>query len=228
MTAGPVDTVTDTLARSLRGPHRARREMVREVRDGLGDATEAYQATGLSPAEAERRAVADFGDPQQVAGELQAELTARYGRRTAALMAVAFPGLVLLWDLLWALDPTPDGRALEPHAALLARAVDLLSLAAAGGSLVVAATLWLGARRGSRPELVTRGAGLLAFGTLAAVGGTSVLLNVLSGADRADATYDSPLAVVVAATTGCVACWLAVSGHRCLRLGRPRDRQRTS
>lgn len=218
MTFDPVAATVATLQRSLRGPRRARQEMVCEVRDGLADAVESYRDAGLSHDRARHRAVADFGDPGQIAADLQSELAARYGRRAAARMALAFPGLMLLWDSVWAFgDVSP--RPPSPTVTLLATVVDVLSLTAAVGCLIALAGLWLGARRGMRPNRVTRGVGFLALGTFVSVGGGSVMLQFVNGTSVSQ-VYSTPHAQVVVATTVCVAVWVVVSAHRCLRLGR--------
>ncbi|MEU6645379.1 permease prefix domain 1-containing protein [Saccharomonospora sp. NPDC046836] len=219
MTADPVTATIRTLQRSLRGPRRARAEMVREVHDGLADAVEGYRDAGLPLAEAQFRAVADFGDPRHVAAELQAELAARYGRFAAARMAIAFPMLMLLWDQIWAGDPATAHAQATTATTLLADLIDVLSLTAAAGSLLARARLSLGARRGVDPDRVTRGIGFLALCTLVSIGGGSILLNLVN--DWPDeGLYDTPLAIGVFLTTVSVAIWVGVSGHRCLLLGR--------
>lgn len=205
-----------TLERSLRGPRRARADMVREIRDGLQDAAEAYRESGLDGREARRRAHADFGDPGEVAAGLQAELTARYGRRTAAGMAVAFPALMLLWDSLWVGDPRP--RQPSPFITWLAGAIDALSLISAAAAAVAVLLLWSGARRGVRVDRVTRAVGLLALCTLVSVGGSSLLMNVI-GTEH-DWTHERLPALGVLLTTMLVAVWIVISAHRCLLLGR--------
>ncbi|MFC4944019.1 permease prefix domain 1-containing protein [Pseudonocardia sp. GCM10023141] len=97
----PVAQYVRTLSRALRGPARVRHSMLTEVRDGLEDAAAAYRDGGLPPHDAAVRAVRDFGTVPEIAPEYQVELTARQGRRTAFLLAVAFPGMMLAWDLLW-------------------------------------------------------------------------------------------------------------------------------
>jgi hypothetical protein len=208
--------VIGTLERSLRGPRRARADMVREIRDGLEDAVAAYRESGLDGREAWRRAHADFGDPGEVAAGLQVELTARYGRRTAAGMALAFPALVLLWDSLWVMDAKPP--QLPPTSTWLAGAIDALSLTSATACAVAVLLLWFGARRGVRVDRVTRGVGFLILCTLLGVVGGSVLMNTMStGHER---IYGEPPVLGVLLTTVLVSVWMVVSAHRCLLLGR--------
>lgn len=217
MTADAVGVAIGTLERSVRGPGRARAELLREVRDGLEDAVDAYREAGLDPVEARRRAVQDFGDAREVAAALQEELAAGYGRGAAARMAVAFPALVVLWDLVWATGSQPGGT--PPAAGILARLIDGLSFTAAAACGIALVLLWSRGRRGVPAARVTTGVGVLGLCTLAGVGGGSVLLNVLNTGRAASAYSDPPAFGVLAVTVG-VAAWLCVSGQRCLRLGR--------
>jgi HAAS domain-containing protein len=212
------DDVIGALERSLHGPRRARADMVREIRDGLTDAVEAYQESGLDGREARRRAVVDFGDPREIAAGLQVELTAGYGRRTAARLAVAFPTLVLLWEVVWMVDAVPHRPRPEPVARWLAGFIDVVSLGSAAGCVLGLLLLWSGARRGVRVDSVTRGIGLLALWTLVADVGSSVLMNLLS--TEHGRIYGGLPVLAVLTVTACVAVWVVVSAHRCLILGR--------
>lgn len=60
-------------------PGRQSRDVLAEVRDGLEDAAEAYRSGGLRQHEAEQRAVADFGDLDQVGQALRTEIGAAAG-----------------------------------------------------------------------------------------------------------------------------------------------------
>ena len=97
----PVADHVHALGRALRGPSRLRRSMLAETRDGLRDATAAHEEGGLPTAEAAARAVRDFGPVREIAPLYQDELAARQGRRTAVLLAVSYPGLMVGWSLLW-------------------------------------------------------------------------------------------------------------------------------
>jgi hypothetical protein len=89
----PRDGVLAQISAELRGPRRARTDLLNELRDGLDDATDDLLAAGLDTAEAQNRAVAEFGDPVDLARELQAELTGAQARRTA--LAVALVSLLI-------------------------------------------------------------------------------------------------------------------------------------
>jgi hypothetical protein len=90
------------LSTRLVGPARAKRSLLAEARDGLLDATDAYVDAGLPPDEAARRAVADFGGYRAVVGSYQVELAASQGRRTALLVAVTMPAVLVASRLMWA------------------------------------------------------------------------------------------------------------------------------
>lgn len=218
MTNDPVDAALDTLERSLRGPRRARTDMVREVRHGLDDAVAGYREAGLAHQEAQRRALHEFGDMRLVASGLQAELTARYGRRSALLLALVFPGLVLLWDSLWITSAVPM-RPATPSAALLADLIDTLSLASALGCVAALVVLCLGARQPVPLHRVTQGIGVLALVTLAGTGGLATALNLQKGAESAR-MFDVPLAVCVLLANLVAGAWVFANAVRCLRLGR--------
>ncbi|WBB65050.1 permease prefix domain 1-containing protein [Micromonospora sp. WMMD812] len=85
----------------LRGPARLKSDLLTEARHGLLDAVEAYRASGLPAAEAERRAVAEFGSPAQLLPAWQAELAvgALRGLSVRVLALAAF--LTVAGDLTW-------------------------------------------------------------------------------------------------------------------------------
>lgn len=106
MTQVPDDRLLDAhalaLGAVLRGPHGLREDVVAEVRDGLHDAAAAHRAAGAGDAEAAERAVAEFGSVAELAPPFRDELTTAQARRTALVVVVLFPALLLGWDLLWA------------------------------------------------------------------------------------------------------------------------------
>ena len=59
---------------ALNGPRRVRRGLVTEARDHLKDATDAYRRAGYETVEAERLAVADFGELDEVVPAFQTTL----------------------------------------------------------------------------------------------------------------------------------------------------------
>ncbi|MFG2011809.1 permease prefix domain 1-containing protein [Micromonospora sp. NPDC048868] len=100
------------LGAHLRGPRRLKSDLLTEARHGLLDAVEAYRADGLPATEAQRRAVAEFGSPAQLAPAYQAELAAGALRglslRVIALATVAFVAGDLTWQGSgWGGSPPP-------------------------------------------------------------------------------------------------------------------------
>ncbi|ODU00041.1 MAG: hypothetical protein ABS81_24585 [Pseudonocardia sp. SCN 72-86] len=130
----PVDAHLRALGAVLHGPARLRASLLTEARGGLEDAVEALCDNGVDTAEAQQRAVSEFGTVGEVADAYQDELAAAQGRHTAALIAVAFPALVLAWDLLWSSHP-PSGVP-SPLALVMSRIEDVTSWTAAAAAVV--------------------------------------------------------------------------------------------
>jgi hypothetical protein len=103
--AGVIDDYVSVLARELRGPRRIRMDMIAEARDGLADAAEALERSGLARAEAENRAVAEFGPVREIAPGYQEELVASQARRTARLLFLCTPLITLMWSGVWLVLP---------------------------------------------------------------------------------------------------------------------------
>ncbi|RZU73213.1 hypothetical protein EV384_1613 [Micromonospora kangleipakensis] len=89
------------LAGRLHGPGRLKSDLITEARHALLDAAEAYREDGLPAAEAERRAVAEFGSPTQLVPGYQAELTAGALRRLAVRALAVAVALMAGGDLTW-------------------------------------------------------------------------------------------------------------------------------
>jgi hypothetical protein len=140
-----IDRYVAGLASALRGPRRLRDDMVAEARHSLLDASEVYLDEGMTPGDAARRAIAEFGHYHDVVPGYQAELAAAQGRRTTLWMATALPVLNVLAPLMWWNQPW-SGH--EPIAGFwtLRSGYDYLSL----GASVVALLLMIGFGWGSR------------------------------------------------------------------------------
>ncbi|MEH1097553.1 permease prefix domain 1-containing protein [Micromonospora sp. CPCC 205561] len=152
----------------LRGPRRLKSDLLTEARHGLLDAVDAYREDGLPATEAQRRAVAEFGSPAQLAPAYQAELAAGALRglslRVVAVATVAFVAGDLTWrGASWTGPPPPATYQ------LLSASVGWIWAAAfvlAALGLVLAGR---SARRGGVPDraLGTALTGVLALGVLA-------------------------------------------------------------
>ncbi|MFE9959501.1 permease prefix domain 1-containing protein [Micromonospora sp. NPDC005299] len=104
-----VDERLRELAGQLHGPARLKADLLTEARHALEDAVEAYREGGLPVAEAERRAVAEFGTPAQLAPGYQAELAAG-ALRGLALRALAVAAVLMVGgDLTWRGASWSDG-----------------------------------------------------------------------------------------------------------------------
>ncbi|MGC4893287.1 permease prefix domain 1-containing protein [Micromonospora sp. DT31] len=96
-----VDRRLRELSGRLHGPTRLKADMLTETRHALQDAAEAYRQRGLPRAEAERRAVAEFGSDAQLVPGFQAELTAGALRGLALRTLVVAVVMLAAGDLTW-------------------------------------------------------------------------------------------------------------------------------
>ncbi|MFC4060179.1 permease prefix domain 1-containing protein [Planomonospora corallina] len=166
MGAGVIDDYVAGLGRALRGPRGPRLDLVTEARDSLLDAAEALEGGGLERAEAERRAVEEFGALDEIVPGYQEELTACAGRRLAVLLFLAVPFTAVMWTLMWRLFPAAPVSAPDWPGwfAPVARAVDLLQIAIGALGALALFALGRGRRRIRRPHLVARALALTVWG----------------------------------------------------------------
>ncbi|GIJ25911.1 hypothetical protein Vqi01_10730 [Micromonospora qiuiae] len=209
-----VDEHLRQLAGRLRGPRRVRADLMTEARHGLLDAVEAYRDGGLPAHEAARRAVADFGTPEQLAPAYQAELAVA-ALRGLSLRILAFAGATALaGDLTWQ-GSSWSGEGPPPPAGylLVSQSVEwiwaMAFLLGAAGLVLVAATA-----RSPRPALTTlahavggllTAAAVLGALTGAALFGWSILLW--------DAALTWPPMIVGMLAAGAAHVWLGRAAH---------------
>lgn len=110
----PIDDYVQTLDRALSGPSRLKGDMLREARHGLADAAEAYEAEGLPRTEAERLAVAEFGEVRALAPAYQSELGLGAARRLALKMVLVPMLFTTLADFMWRGSPWSTSTT-APH-----------------------------------------------------------------------------------------------------------------
>lgn len=215
----PIDEYVQTLDRALTGPGRLKGDMLREARHGLADAAEAYQEEGLPRTEAERLAVAEFGEVRALAPAYQAELGLGAARRLALKMVLVPVLFTTLADFMWRGSPwststtgpyPPDGYL------LISRAQDYLGYVWA--ALAMAVYLWLtwAARRGRHTGRVTvRAIGLvtLSIVSLTWLAGTVIYLWSLS---LWDAALTWPPMVAGGLLVGAAYAWLLYSAVTCV------------
>lgn len=174
MAHGELDRYVAGLSGALRGPRRVKADLLAEARDSLYDAAEAYRAMGLPPAEAARRAAAEFGEYADIAPAYQAELAVAQGRRTTLLIALGLAGVQLVTPLLSRLG-TPSAAA---GYAWLASGFRWLSVAGVALALLVRLGYGWGSRYIPDGVALTRtlGRAALAFLALHGLAGLAMYL----------------------------------------------------
>jgi hypothetical protein len=170
-----IDEYVCHLDRALRGPRRLKHDVLTEARHSLIDSAAAYRDDGLPAAEAERRAVAEFGTVGQLAGDYQAELAAAATRSLTGRVVLVWLLLLTCADLTWRGAPWSGP---QPSSSYLLLSGSVTWLWVCSGLLAAGGHLWLiwSARRG-RPGSVPRVravgralAGSLTLGGLAGIG----------------------------------------------------------
>jgi hypothetical protein len=220
--ASRIDDYVAALGRRLRGPRRLKRDLLAEARDGLADAAEALRADGLDRDEAERIAVAEFGDVAEIAPGYQAELAACQGRRTAALLFLSVPVTTLMWSALWRLHPwrPADPADIPAWFMPLAQGVDLVQAATGIAGALALLALGRAARRARRsrlldPRVLTRGLGVLILVQMPLVALASTALSS-AAATSIEALEQYPPAQAVTLISTLLGAWQLASALRCL------------
>jgi hypothetical protein len=108
-----VDAWVARFAAALTGPGPSRAAIVAEVEDGLRSAVAAKVAGGLVPSAAAGLAIAEFGEPGQVAAGFGPELAAASARRVGLGLLLTGPLVGSTWLALLALDVAGSGRPLQ-------------------------------------------------------------------------------------------------------------------
>ncbi|GAA1564417.1 permease prefix domain 1-containing protein [Kribbella sancticallisti] len=213
-TQDPVEVYLAGLSRALYGPRRRKADLLAEARDSLVDATEAFEAQGMSAAEAAERAVADFGDLADVVPGYRAELGIAQGRRTAVLLVSVMLAQPIVWkEGLWSWNqhpPSPDS-----FVAFLNDLVMLVGTLSMIGSVLALVASSIGLRCPAVRERATRSTARFALLSCALVSGTAI---VLASASRvADGSGPQGL-LAVAVFVVAPLLLVSRSAHRCLRL----------
>ncbi|MGW5358886.1 permease prefix domain 1-containing protein [Actinopolymorpha pittospori] len=212
-----VDSYVRTVGRRLRGPVGTRRELMRELADGLDDATEAHVRSGLPVAAAQARAVRECGPVDALVAAYQPELAASQGRRTSMLLALLMPGLVLLWDVPWMFAGAWNAPA--PRAVLvLSDVITYTGLAAGGCALLALAFFVAGARLRWSVAKLTGAVGLLGVVVLALTLTCSAAMAVLNPGDTVAVFAWSWIGLLVEAVTIVATGSMTLSLIRSLRL----------
>ncbi|MFD6639246.1 permease prefix domain 1-containing protein [Micromonospora chalcea] len=162
-----VDRRLRELSGRLYGPDRLKTDLLTETRHALEDAVEAYREGGLPRAEAERRAVAEFGSDRQLVPEFQAELASGALRGLALRTLLISVVLIAAGDLTWQGSSWSGGPPPPASYLLLSAGLDVIWVVVAALALAALLVGPLTARWGS-PRLV-RPARLIGFGLTGAL-----------------------------------------------------------
>jgi hypothetical protein len=201
------------LDRALSGPRRLKADLLREVRHGLADAAEAYEADGH--ADPERRAVEEFGPVREVAPAYQTELAAAASRTLGLRVAAIFALLTISADFMWRGAPWtgPQPPALY---LFLSDTIDRLGVAAAvlGGLGVL--VLWLAARTGR--AVPARALRAIVLGIVTLVGLVWVFGTVVYAwsATMWDQALTWPPMIIGSAVVGLAGIWIGRAAWACL------------
>lgn len=212
----PIDEYVVALQQELRGPWYARRSILRELRDGLIDAADAYSTAGAPRSDAERQAIDELGRPADVAMAFREELAANTGRQTAWLLLTFTAATFAAANLAWREDSAEFATTYVPTAyAVLAQAIDLLGAATLVGAVLAVAAFGWAAKWISSATQATRMVGWLVLATSSAkmLGGT-ILWLWAPGTLRM-----TTLSIAVSAFILVTTAWLAVSAARCVAVG---------
>lgn len=202
------------LAAGLPLARRTRAAVLAEVADGLACAVEAHVAAGAQPAAAARLAIAEFGDPRELAAQLAAEIAGSHARRVGVGLVATGPLVGLSWVAAFA---AADGTSWWAQVGVLMPAVQVypLVLAVSVPAALVAATG--GARLAGRFRVGPRvAAGAAALAAAGCIAGDVALLGGLAGI-RSGPGWTAALACAAVASLFRLSV-AAVAGRRCLLL----------
>lgn len=211
----PIDAYVAELEAALRGPRRARSDLLTETRDSLIDATEAYQQRGMERAAAERQAVREFGEVDVIAPQYQTELALAQGHRTAVITLFTLLAQPVVWND--AVLPVPASQHDPgPVYAVLSELVEWFGGSAILGSVLAVLACGIGVRYLTARRPLARITGAFAVTVSAVLAVLGVALTAVNTTPLP--LFDSPgvvwLFVFLLAPLACV----AASGRRCLRM----------
>ncbi|TCO24706.1 hypothetical protein EV652_108239 [Kribbella steppae] len=213
-TLTPVDDYLTGLSRALPGPRRRKADLLAEARDHLVDATEAFEADGLDRDSAEREAVADFGELDEVVPGYRAELAVSQTRRTAMLLFLVLILQPIVWQegaWSWNQDPASDS-ALNDFLQTLVRSIGTVTIA---GAVLAVIAAGVGMRYPIVRQHVTRATALFAITS-------SVIISAIGVGMASTSTHPAALLdyAVVASFVVLPLVVVGLQAGRCLRLAR--------
>jgi hypothetical protein len=209
------------LAAGLAGSRRARTAILLEINDGLLEATKTHQGRGLAARAAAEAAVAEFGDPGELARLLVAEQAGTAAHRVGLGLVLTGPAVGGVWLAAWA---SRNGLGwLDQIGALLSRFPVFVVVVGLGVPAAVLATIAGAGPLAPRLALSPRhAAGLALLAACATVVGDSTLLTgiaITGGATTGGATTDWSWPLIAAAAVSLSRLTAAgTAAHRCARL----------
>jgi hypothetical protein len=214
ITLSPVDEYLTGLSRALSGPRRRKADLIAEARDHLTDATEGFTADGLDRQQAERAAVADFGDLADVVPGYRAELAISQSRRTAVMLCMVLFAQPLVWrEGLWSWNV---GQGVEsPANVFLHNLVEVVGTVSIAGSVLAVIAAGVGMRHPIVRDHVSRLTAMFAIAS-------SVVISVIGLCMVKTGSHPSDL-VAFGVVNGFVILpmlFVVLQARRCLRLTR--------
>ncbi|WP_410651956.1 permease prefix domain 1-containing protein [Amycolatopsis sp. cmx-4-54] len=152
-----IEAYVGDLDRRLNGSARAKTDLLTEARDGLVDAAEAYREGGVGEAEAERRAVADFGPAAVIAREYQAELALRGDIGTLWKVIVGVPLIQVTWELARIWTYGDWSRSGKPNPEWYTAVIEVFGVLVLVPAVIGAGSLFWARRLGRRLDSVSLG-----------------------------------------------------------------------
>jgi hypothetical protein len=207
---GAIDAYVAELAGALRGPRRAKADLLVEAHDSLVDATEAYERNGFDREAAEEQAVREFGDVAEVVVGYQAELALAQGQRTAWWIVCALAPQGLAWEHVAGLVLGPWNWAPTPAYVVVNSLMPWLGVIAIAGGLLASLACGVGNRYLRVGHEFIRATGVFALAVSAVFPALGVLMTLLSPAPVATGLL-LLTAIVLVPMLG-----IAVSARRCL------------
>jgi hypothetical protein len=215
-----VESYLAEVAAGLPGPGRVRAGVVAELRAGLLDAIDAHRADGHPASRAVASALAEFGDPGQVAAAFRPELAACGARRTALALVATGPVIGLLWAVaavashIGARPAAPWPWAAASPGSLLGVPLAAVAVTAGAALFTVAATGRLTRWLPHRPGLAPASAAAAGFGAMAA---DITVLALLAGQLASAPGSLAPVPVALAAAASLTRLTFAPrAARRCL------------
>ncbi|HZX03342.1 permease prefix domain 1-containing protein [Kribbella sp.] len=175
----PIDDYLAALNKALRGPRRRKADLLAEARDHLIDATEAFQADGHERYEAERAAVADFGELPDVVPGYRAELAISQSRRTAMMLLFALMIQPIVWQggaWIW----TQHAESASVVNDMLQTAVRAIGIVVIAGALLAVLATGIGVRYAVVREHLSRVTALFALAGSVTIAGIGLLMAATS------------------------------------------------